>query len=210
MDSVSIRRWPALMAAKPEIVLFDLGGVLLPFDRERRVRTLCRALRLTEEAARAFMALDLHARLDIGGADEAELAEAISELAGWRTPADLARALILSVFEAPNLELWNVAASLKGRLRVGGFSDNPTFVREVFPDGYALDPMFWSAELGFSKADARAYAAVEARLGLNPAAIVLVDDSPDNVALAREIGWDAIHFRANRQVIGELAERGLE
>ncbi len=198
------------MAARPEFVLFDLGGVLLPFDRERRVRTLVRALKITAEQARDFMALDLHGRLDLGQADEGELTEAVSALAGWAVPREAACALVLSVFEPPNLSLWSYAAELKARVGVGGFSDNPLFVREVFPDGHTLDPMFWSAELGLTKADARAYAAVEQRLGLNPEAIVLVDDSEANVALAREIGWDAIRFRTNVQTIGELAERGFE
>jgi FMN phosphatase YigB (HAD superfamily) len=192
------------------VVLFDLGGVLLPFDRERRVRTLSRALKVTPDEARAFMDLELHGRLDLGGADKAELTDALSALAGWPVPEAAAIALILSVFEAPNVALWEYAAALKSRARVGGFSDNPVFVREVFPDGHGLDPMFWSAELGMTKADARAYAEVEARLGVNPARIVLIDDSIANVNLAREIGWDAIHYRANGQLLGELAERGLE
>jgi len=196
--------------ARPEVVLFDLGGVPLPFDRERRLRTLARALKVTLDAARAFMDLELHERLDLGGADEAELTDALSALAGWPVPKAAAIALILSVFEAPNVALWEYAAVLKSRARVGGFSDNPVFVREVFPDGHGLDPMFWSAELGLTKADARAYAAVEARLGVNPEGIVLIDDSAANVSLARDIGWDAIHYRANGQMMGELAERGFE
>jgi FMN phosphatase YigB (HAD superfamily) len=196
--------------AAPEVVLFDLGGVLLPFDRERRVRTLSRALKVTPDEARAFMASDLHGRLDLGQADADVLAQALSDLAGWPVPREEALALILSVFGAPNAPLWDLAAGLNGRVRVGGFSDNPVFVRDVFPDGHALDPMFWSAELGLTKADARAYAAVEARLAVNPGAILLIDDTPGNVALARDIGWDAIHFRANGQLVGELAERGFE
>ena len=198
------------MPAKPEIVLFDLGGVLLPFDRERRVRTLVRALKISAEQARDFMALDLHGRLDLGQADEDELTEAVSALAGWAVPRTAALALVLSAFETPNLALWERAAELKDRVAVGGFSDNPAFVREAFPAGHGLEPMFWSAELGMTKADARAYAAVEQRLGLNPGAITLIDDSAPNVALARELGWDAIHYRGNAQVMGELAERGFE
>jgi len=194
----------------PEVVLFDLGGVLLPFDRERRVRTLSRALKVTPERARDFMRSEVHGRLDLGQADEDELIRSLSDLAGWPVPREAGLALILSVFEAPNVALWELAAGLKARVRVGGFSDNPVFVREVFPDGHALEPMFWSAELGLTKADARAYAEVEARLGVNPEAILLIDDSPGNVALARDIGWDAIHFRANAQLVGELAERGFE
>jgi FMN phosphatase YigB (HAD superfamily) len=198
------------LAPPPDIVLFDLGGVLLPFDAERRVRTLSRALEVTPEAARDFMAGDLPGRLDVGDADDVEITRALSELAGWRVSGEDARALILSVFEAPNMPLWALTSDLRARVRVGGFSDNPVFVREVFPDGHVLDPMFWSAEIGHTKADARAYAAVEAALGLDPAAILLVDDSAANVALARDIGWDAIHYRANPQLVGELAERGFE
>jgi FMN phosphatase YigB (HAD superfamily) len=156
------------------------------------------------------MDLELHGRLDLGLADEGELTDALSDLAGWKVPREAAIALILSVFEAPNVALWEHAAGLRSRARVGGFSDNPVFVREVFPEGHGLEPMFWSAELGVTKADARAYAAVEARLGVNPAGILLIDDSAANVRLARDIGWDAIHFRANRQLMGELAERGFE
>jgi putative hydrolase of the HAD superfamily len=198
------------MAPTPEIILFDLGGVLLPFDRERRVRTLSRALKVTPETARDFMASDLHGRLDLGEADVVELSQAVSDLAGWPVPPQTACALILSVFEAPNMALWTLAAGLRERVSIGGFSDNPVFVREVFPDNHALDPMFWSAEIGLTKADARAFAAVEARLELDPGAILLIDDSVANVALARDIGWDAIHFRANAQLVGELAERGFE
>ncbi len=197
------------MPAGPRIVLFDLGGVLLPFDRERRVAAMVAALDVTADAARAFMASDLHHRLDVGAADEADLAAGVSALAGRRVDQPEARALVLSVFGPPNLELWSTAAVIRARTPVGGFSDNPRFVETLFPPGAVLEPMFWSSELGLSKADARAFAAVEARLALDPGDILFVDDSPDNVALARDLGWDAIHFRANGQAMGELAERGL-
>src|ERR1700694_3743380 len=98
------------MASQLEIVLFDLGGVLLPFDRERRVRTLSRALGVTAEAARDFMALDLHGRLDLGQADDAELAQALSDLAGWQVPVAAARALIPSVFMPSNSPLRELGA----------------------------------------------------------------------------------------------------
>ena len=195
--------------AKTEIVLFDLGGVLLPFDRERRVRIMARALDITPETARAFMASDIHARLDIGQASEAEVAAALSEVAGRTVTAAETRALLLSVFEPPNMPLWDLVAVLREEIPVGGFSDNPAFVLELFPQGAVLSPMFWSAELGLSKSGPEAFASVAGRLGVDPDAIVFIDDSAANVAQAKTAGWDAIPFLSNDQVIEELSARGL-
>jgi glucose-1-phosphatase len=195
--------------AAPEIILFDLGGVLLPFDRERRVRAMVGALGITPGAARAFMASDIHHRLDVGQASEAEVAAVLSEVAGRTvTPAET-RALILSVFEPPNLALWDLVATLREEIPVGGFSDNPAFVIELFPPGAVLSPMFWSSELGLSKSGPEAFAAVTNRLGADPDAILFIDDSAANVDRARAEGWDAIQFVANDQLIAALSERDL-
>ena len=192
-----------------EIILFDLGGVLLPFDRERRVHAMVQALGVTPDAARAFMASDIHARLDVGQASETEVAAALSAVVGRTvTPAET-RSLILSVFDPPNLVLWDLVAALRENIPVGGFSDNPAFVLELFPPGAVLRPMFWSAELGLSKAGPEAFAAVTRRLGIDPDAILFIDDSAANVARARAAGWDAIQFISNDQLMEELTARDL-
>jgi HAD superfamily hydrolase (TIGR01509 family) len=192
-----------------EIILFDLGGVLLPFDRERRVRAMVKALAIEPDAARAFTASDIHLRLDVGRASEAEVAAALSEIAGRTvTPAET-RALLLSVFAPPNKPLWDLVAALRAEIPVGGFSDNPAFVAELFPPGAVLSPMFWSSELGLSKSGPEAFAAVEDRLGIDPDAILFIDDSAANVDRARTAGWDAIQFVSNEQLTEALSERDL-
>ncbi|HTX51750.1 MAG TPA: hypothetical protein VMU37_00690 [Caulobacteraceae bacterium] len=190
-------------------MLFDLGGVLLPFDPERRVRSVCEALGVEAAVARAAMDAELFARLDLGDADEGDFADAFSAAAGRVVDAHEARALILSVFEPPDAALWDLAGALAGRLPVGGFSDNPAFVRDVFPPGADLDPMFWSSELGATKASDSAFAAVEARLGVAPGAILFVDDGVGNVERARRRGWDAIRYCGIDPLTRDLAERGL-
>jgi len=192
-----------------EIILFDLGGVLLPFDRERRVRAMVQALGITAEAARAFMASDIHARLDVGRASEAEVAAALSKVASQTMTAAETRALLLSVFGTPNLALWDLVAVLREEIPVGGFSDNPAFVRALFPPGAVLEPMFWSAELGLSKSGPEAFAAVTERLGIDPDAILFIDDSAENVDRARAAGWDGVQFVSNGQLIEALTERDL-
>jgi len=194
--------------AQPGIVLFDLGGVLLPFDQAKRVRAVAEALRVTEFAASAAMTPELFARLGDGRRDEAEFAAAFTDLAGRHVTAAEAKDLIISVFEAPNAPLWAFAATLARRITVGAFSDNPAFVSEAFPAGARLAPLFWSSEIGALKPSA-AFDWVEASVGVAPERIIFVDDTLANVDAARARGWDAILFRSNDDVIAEFAQRGL-
>jgi len=193
----------------PAAVLFDLGGVLLPFDRERRVATIVRQLNVEVDDVRELFDGPLPRRMDLGEADETDFAAAFAEMAGRPIAPSTARALLLSVFEPPNDELWRLAADLRRRVIVGGFSDNPAFVAELFPDGALLDPMIFSSEIGAVKPSDAAFAAVEARLGLGGEAVLFIDDGSANVAAARRRGWDAILFTGNAALMPELAARGL-
>jgi len=190
-------------------VLFDLGGVLLPFDRERRVAAVAAQLGVQPDDVRELFDGPLPRRLDLGQADEADFAAAFADLSGQAIAPSAARALILSVFDAPNAELWRLATELRRSLVVGGFSDNPAFVERVFPDGAALDPMIFSSQIGALKPSDAAFAAAEARLGLAGDAVLLIDDSEANVRAARRRGWDAVCFVSNDQLAAELGARGL-
>ena len=193
----------------PRAVLFDLGGVLLPFDRERRVAVIAERTGKPAEAVRGFMASDIHRRMDSGEANEFDLAAALSEFAGGRIDAVEACDLIASVFEPPNGELWDLVDALRARAVVGGFSDNPGLVRQVFPPHTFLEPLFLSCEIGACKPSPEAFAAVEAGLGLPAGEILLIDDTAANIAAARMRGWDAILFTSNAALLSDLSQRGL-
>jgi len=193
----------------PAAVLFDLGGVLLPFDRERRVAAIVAQLGVGAEDVRELFDGPLPQRMDLGRADETDFAAAFADMAGRPIAPATARGLILSVFGAPNAELWDVVAELRRTVVVGGFSDNPAFVAELFPDGARLDPMIFSSEIGAMKPSDAAFAAAEARLGLGGDAVLFIDDGPANVQAARRRGWDAIQFTSNAALVADLAARGL-
>ena len=190
-------------------VLFDLGGVLLPFDRERRVAAIVRQLDVDADDVRELFDGPLPRRMDLGEADEADFAAAFADMSGRPITPATARALILSVFGAPNTELWDVVARLRRKLVVGGFSDNPAFVAEVFPDGAVLEPMIFSSQIAAMKPSDAAFAAAEARLGFGGGAVLFIDDASANVDAARRRGWDAILFSATGQVAEALELRGL-
>jgi HAD superfamily hydrolase (TIGR01509 family) len=193
----------------PAAILFDLGGVLLPFDRERRVAAIVSQLGAEADDVRELFDGPLSRRMDLGEADEADFAAAFAEMAGRPITPATARALILSVFEPPNEELWRIAAELRRSVIVGGFSDNPAFVASVFPEGALLDPMIFSSEIGALKPSQAAFAAAEARLGLRGDAVLFIDDVAANVEAARRRGWGAIRFTDNTALVADLAAKGL-
>jgi len=192
-----------------QAVLFDLGGVLLPFDRERRVAAIVSQLGVDADDVRELFDGPLPRRMDLGEADESDFAAAFAEMSDRPITPATARALLLSVFDPPNAELWRLVAELRRTYVVGGFSDNPAFVASVFPDGALLEPMIFSSEIGAVKPSDAAFAAAEARLGFGGEAVLFIDDGPANVAAARRRGWDAIPFTDNASLFAELAARGL-
>ena len=192
-----------------QVVLFDLGGVLLPFDRERRVAAIVSQLGVDADDVRELFDGPLPRRMDLGEADESDFAAAFAEMSDRPITPATARALLLSVFDSPNPELWRLVAELRRTYVVGGFSDNPAFVASVFPDGALLEPMIFSSEIGAVKPSDAAFAAAEVRLGFGGEAVLFIDDGPANVAAARRRGWDAIPFTDNASLFAELAARGL-
>src|SRR5512135_3044753 len=133
------------MTAAPAAVLFDLGGVLLPFDRERRVAAIADRLGAAPDAVRALFAGDLPRRMDLGEAELVDFASAFTPLARRQVTEAEAQTMLLSVFEPPNLPLWALAAELARSRIVGALSDNPTFVRAAFPRGVRLHPLIFSS-----------------------------------------------------------------
>jgi HAD superfamily hydrolase (TIGR01509 family) len=196
-------------APAPKVILFDLGGVLLPFDPERRIAALVQRFGCAAAVARTFMADAIHWRLSLGEADELELASAFTTAFGRRVAPDEATELLLSVFEPPNHALWALVSRLRANAVVGGFSDNPRFVDRLFPKDCFLDPMFFSSEIRAFKPSPEAFDAVEAALGLPNETILFIDDTAANVDAALARGWDAVRFTSNAALTADLAARGL-
>ena len=100
-------------------------------------------------------------------------------------------------------------ARLRDQTPVGFLSDNPLFIRDVFPAREAFDHEFLAAELGMLKPSPEIFGAVQALLATPPEGILFVDDMAANVDAARVAGWDALVYSSNEQLAADLADRGL-
>jgi epoxide hydrolase-like predicted phosphatase len=131
------------------------------------------------------------------GLDEGQLAEFFADL--WRDYLGTA-----------NTELIEYARRLRPRYRTGILSNSFVGAREREQAAYGLedlvDELVYSHECGLRKPDPRSYALVCARLDVEPAQVVFLDDNEKCVEGARQAGLQAVLYSGNAQAIGDIEE----
>lgn len=197
-----------------DIVIFDLGGVLIDWNP----RYLYRKLFADEAAMEDFLGTvcthEWHRHHDAGrsfadGArllkelhpDKAELIDAFGLRAGEMIGGSIAEAV--EVLEA---------LRVRG-VRLYGLSNWPA---ESFPLARErFDFLAWfadiviSGEIGVIKPDPRIFEIALARFAADPARAVFIDDSAANANAAASLGIHAIHYTGSAALRDELAELGL-
>jgi 2-haloacid dehalogenase len=195
-------------------VVFDLGGVLIDWDP----RYLYRKLLADEAAVEEFLATvctqEWNAEQD-GGRPFAEgIAELVErhpehaaaiaayrerwpEMLGGDIPGAVALLADLRAAGVPLYALTNWSAETFG------------YARERFEFLDWFSGVVVSGEERMVKPDPRIFRLLLDRFGLAPDATLFVDDSPANVAAARELGLDAVRFRDPDRLRRDLRARGL-
>ena len=197
-----------------DIVIFDLGGVLIDWNP----RYLYRKLFADEAAMEDFLGTvcthEWHRHHDAGrsfadGArllkelhpDKAELIDAFGLRAGEMIGGSIAEAV--EVLEA---------LRVRG-VRLYGLSNWPA---ESFPLARErFDFLAWfadiviSGEIGVIKPDPRIFEIALARFAADPARAVFIDDSAANANAAASLGIHAIHYTGSAALRDELAELSL-
>jgi 2-haloacid dehalogenase len=203
------------MLNSKQAVVFDLGGVLIDWNPRHLYRKMFDG---DEEGMERFLSeictSEWNARQDEGRS----FAEATEELiARHPEQAELVRAFFdrwpEMVGGAIN-ETVEILAELKGAGREIYALSN--WSAETFP--YARDRfqfLDWfdfiviSGEMGRVKPNREIFDFLLEETGRRAEECVFIDDSPENTAAARDLGFDVIHFRSPRQLRDELMNRGI-
>ncbi len=191
-------------------VLFDIGKVLLSFERETTLREFARYSATIDE--RDFVFGDVFVdpyweQMELGELSPREYYEHFCAKSGCRISFRHFLLIWTGHFTTTD-EMVTYGRSLATRYRVFFFSNTdpihipPLFERFpslLFFEGHAL-----SWELGVRKPDPEFFHRGLAKFSLDATECLFVDDRPENTQTARRLGMQAVDFRNPSQAIAQM------
>jgi 2-haloacid dehalogenase len=201
--------------SRRDIVIFDLGGVLIEWDP----RHLYRKLFAGDEAAMERFLTTVCTHDWNRGQDAGRSFAEGARLLKAEYPE---QAAMIDAYGARFDEM--MPGSIAGSVEIlGELHDRGTalyglsnFSAETYPPAYArfeflrrLRGVVVSGEVGVIKPDPRIYQILLDRFAIDPRRAVYIDDVPVNVASAAQFGIHGIHFRSPQALRAELVELGL-
>lgn len=190
-------------------VVWDLGGVILrTMDWSLRSQWEDRLGLPRMQLTRLVFESDVSRRATIGQATDNNVWQSVADALNLDPSAR--DQLRRDYFARDQIDstLMEFIRKLRSRVRVGmitnAWPDVRRYLENEFKIADAFDPLIVSAEVGLAKPDPRIYQLALERLGVQPAEAVFVDDFEDNVAGARWVGMQAVHFTSTLQAIAAL------
>ncbi len=197
---------------RPTAIVFDLGGVLLDWDPRYLYRDLFDDEAEMERFLSEVCTMEWHHAHDLGAAPEQTippLVESHPEYAemirAWRSE---------DMLKGPIEESVEILRSLK-RAGVPLYAltnmERETYPlrRERFDFLRWFDGTIVSGFEGVAKPDAAVFKLLLERFGLDAPSTLMIDDSPRNVAAARQAGMQAIEFESPERLREWLERAGL-
>ncbi len=198
-----------------QAVMFDFGGVLYHMPNPRRMERLLRFFGVRDPgpitmAIASPLESPLVMDLMTGRLAEHELWSHLAATLGIR-PA-LLSFLRKSGFSPRRLDrqLSAYLTRLRPRCRTAILTNAGSDFRATFGQVYALesmvDQLIISAEEGIAKPDPQLYKLALERLGVDAHRTLFVDDIPENVSAAKEIGLNALLHQTSAHTITWVEE----
>lgn len=196
-----------------DVIVSDLGQVILPFDIERAWQAILPRCTRDEAEVRATLPRAvIESGLGVGRASAAEFHARLSECCGLEMPLDEFCAAWSDMFWVDEAVVGMIAAS-PVRQRVLLSNTNPIhwdWIARTYPEVLRpFDRLIVSHECRLEKPDPEIYRLVARRTGFPLAAHLFIDDLEENVRAARAAGMDGIVHTDAEALRREFARRGL-
>lgn len=206
-----------MSAPLPRAVVFDLGGVVLHWQPRELLAELLPADRVEPAFEAVFQGFRIGsdwAEFDRGRLD----ADALVERIAARSAMDAA--LVREIVDAVPGHLVPRAdtVALIDRLHAGGWplyylSNMPAPYADHLEREHAFFARFrggvFSGRLQLIKPEPAIFRHAETSFGHAAHELLFIDDHEGNVAAARALGWQGLHFRDPAQCEAALREQGL-
>jgi putative hydrolase of the HAD superfamily len=195
-----------------DIVLFDLGGVLIQVGGVGPMRELS-GIDTDEELWTRWLACRWVRLLEAGSCSAEEFAAGV--VADWELPVSSDE--FLTAFAGwqgiPYPGATELVAEAAAAVRVGCLSNTNAFQWDAHYEALPLiDPFefrYLSFELGLVKPDRAIFEAVAARVPADPARVLFLDDNAVNVDAAAAFGFVARHVRGVDEARRALVDTGV-
>ena len=197
-----------------QLVMFDLGGVVVDVESDRLVHQVAMLLgRSFEEVQEQVYHHDLLLPFELGQISPKAYYEGLKGRLrlSW-TYEQFVRAWNDIFLE--NRDVTRLMERLRARHKLMALSNTNslhlTYIKGAFPSLGVFDDWVASCDVGLRKPDPQIYALALRRAGVEPRAAVYVDDRPELVEAGRAVGLTAIRFESSGQLAGELRNIGLD
>ncbi len=198
----------------PEVVVFDLGKVLVDFDYGVASRKIAARGKMSASAVQRFIDHSpLLFRYETGGIDREQFYAEVCRVTGYAGSLDEFSHLFADIFTPiPEMVAWH------GRLReqrVATFIFSNTndlavaHIRRNFPFFAGFDAYVLSYEHGAMKPDAKLYEVVERVTRRAGDQIAYLDDRLENAQAGAARGWQIIHHQTPENSIAAARKLGL-
>ncbi|MEO0484714.1 MAG: HAD family phosphatase [Pseudomonadota bacterium] len=196
----------------PDIVVFDIGAVLVDWDP-----ALAWAPEIGAEATAAFLKRINFDKINLAGDAGARFADAAIEVADPADAALLTKYVENYTRTVPNkiTGTWDILYELKAKGTTIHAITN--WSAETWPEGLKVHPELGevfevtvvSGEVGMIKPSVAIYKLLCDRAGVAAERCVFIDDGLHNCIGAKAAGMDAIHFTGPDALRAALTDRGL-
>jgi FMN phosphatase YigB (HAD superfamily) len=199
----------------PSFVYFDLGNVIVTFDRDLAFRQMAAACGADPSRVREAVMDGLQADLERGSIDWLGFHREFGRRTGTESDPEALAVAAADMF-ALNVEILPVVAALQRRGIPIGILSNTCEIhwRHLLGRGWGIlpgsfRPAILSYELGASKPERAIFERAAERAGTPPERIFFCDDLPEHIAAARAAGWDAEVFKSAGLLADQLDRRGI-
>jgi len=203
------------MKSDIEAIIFDFGGVLVPFSqmgslKEQEARLGLQPGKLAETL---WQSPDWR-QAEVGAITDEEYWRRAGARLGLHTPEAI-RSFQQDLFRDAKTDrrMADLVRWLRGQYRTGLLSNASDVLPRLLCERYGLDGLFdvevVSALVGLAKPDPAIYHLALERLGTAPEVTVFVDDYELNVEAAAALGIQAIHFVGYEALIPALEKQGV-
>jgi FMN phosphatase YigB (HAD superfamily) len=198
-----------------EVILFDLGNVLLPFEHYQIAEKLSQFSQRKEfkDPQRIFSYLFDFEKGSVNGYE-------VGKVSSIQFFESLKKNLHLSLSFEEFIPIWNdiftengevseIILTLKGKYRLGLLSNTDSlhfnYILEKFPIIWTFGKWILSYEVGFRKPAVQIYQKAIEWASVGPEKILFIDDTEKYVEAAVSLGMEGIHFVSAQQMKRELS-----